>query len=182
MIWILNGALLLTLIVLALWAQRSRDLLVAAMILSVYSFLIAIIYAELNSPDVALTEAAVGAGITTVLFILAIQKTSRMEEETEDSRIQIGPLCVVLTIGAVLTLAAAGMPAFGSPDSPGATITGNLYLEEGMATTGVANIVTAILAYYRSFDTLGEITVIFAVAVAIVGLFLKKQAEDGADE
>lgn len=182
MIWILNGALLIALIVLALWAHRSRDLLVAAMILSVYSFLMAIIYAQLNSPDVALTEAAVGAGMTTVLFILAIQKTSRMEEETEDSRIQIGPLCVVLTIGAILALAAAGMPAFGSPDSPGATITGNLYIEEGMPTTGVANIVTAILAYYRSFDTLGEITVIFAVAVAIVGLFLKKQAEDGADE
>ena len=98
MIWILNGALLLTLIVLALWALKSRDLLVSAMILSLYSFLMAIIYAQLNSPDIALTEAAVGAGITTVLFILAIQKTRRTEEETDDDQLQIGPLCVVLTV------------------------------------------------------------------------------------
>ncbi|MDO8840794.1 DUF4040 domain-containing protein [Methanocalculus sp.] len=182
MIWILNGALLLTLIVLALWALKSRDLLVSAMILSLYSFLMAIIYAQLNSPDIALTEAAVGAGITTVLFILAIQKTRRTEEETDDDQLQIGPLCVVLTIGAVLALAVAGMPAFGSPDSPGATVTGNLYLEEGQATTGVANIVTAIIAYYRSFDTLGEITVIFAVGIAIIGLYLKKQEGFDDDE
>ena len=98
MIWILNGALLLTLIVLALWALKSRDLLVSAMILSLYSFLMAIIYAQLNSPDIALTEAAVGAGITTVLFILAIQKTRRTEEETDDDQLQIGSLCVVLTV------------------------------------------------------------------------------------
>jgi uncharacterized MnhB-related membrane protein len=98
MIWILNGALLLTLIVLALWALKSRDLLVSAMILSLYSFLMAIIYAQLNSPDIALTEAAVGAGITTVLFILAIQKTRWTEEETDDDQLQIGSLCVVLTV------------------------------------------------------------------------------------
>jgi multicomponent Na+:H+ antiporter subunit B len=72
------------------------------------------------------------------------------------------------------------MPAFGSPDSPGVTVTGNLYLEEGQATTGVANIVTVIIAYYRSFDTLGEITVIFAVGIAIIGLYLKKQ--EGVDD
>jgi uncharacterized MnhB-related membrane protein len=98
MIWILNGALLLTLIVLALWALKSRDLLVSAMILSLYSFLMAIIYAQLNSPDIALTEAAVGAGITTVLFILTIHKTRRTEEETDDDQLQIGSLYVVLTV------------------------------------------------------------------------------------
>ncbi|MCP1661881.1 MULTISPECIES: DUF4040 domain-containing protein [Methanocalculus] len=173
MIWFLNGALLLALIVLAIWALRSRDLLVAAMILSVYSFLMAIIYAQLNSPDVALTEAAIGAGITTALFILAIRMTARMEEETDDNKIRIGPLVVVLTVGAILALAAAGMPAFGSPDSPGATVTGNPYIEEGQKIMGVSNVVTSIIAYFRAFDTLGEVTVIFAVGIIIIGLFIQ---------
>lgn len=179
MIWPLNAALLLALIVLAVWALRSRDLLVAAMILSVYSFLMAIIYAELNAPDVALTEAAVGAGITTVLFLLAIRKTRRTEEEDGDTGIRYGPLCIVIAIGAILALAVAGMPAFGSPDSPGATVTGDLYLEEGEGQTGVTNIVTAIIAYYRAFDTLGEVTVVFAVGTAIVGLFLGRREGHG---
>ncbi|MCP1714666.1 multicomponent Na+:H+ antiporter subunit B [Methanocalculus alkaliphilus] len=181
MIWLLNGVLLVALIILAIWALKTRDLLVSAMILSVYSFLMAIIYAQLNSPDVALTEAAVGAGITTVLFILAIQKTSRMEEDSDDEGIQKGPLAIVLVIGLILALAAGGMPSFGSPDAPAAVVSGNLYLEEAKDVTGVVNIVTAIIAYYRSFDTLGEVTVVFAVGIGIIALFLKRREEEGDD-
>lgn len=181
MIWILNGSLLLALIVLAIWALRSRDLLVAAMTLSVYSFLMAIMYAQLNSPDVALAEAAIGAGITTILFIVTIQMTRRTEEEEDDTGIKTGPLIIVIAVGSLLVLAAAGMPDFGDPDSPGATGTGNLYLAEAYETTGSANVVTAIIAFYRAFDTLGELTVIVAAGIAIIGLLLTRTEEDEDD-
>ena len=81
MIWLLNIALLVLLVATAIAAVFSRDLLAAVIILSVYSFIMAILYTQLNAPDVGLTEAAVGAGATTLLFIIAIRRTARREEE-----------------------------------------------------------------------------------------------------
>ncbi len=80
MIYILDLLLLLILPITAIAVVRSKDLLAAAVIYSIYSFVMAIVYTQLNAPDVALTEAAVGAGATTILFIIAISKTERMEE------------------------------------------------------------------------------------------------------
>lgn len=81
MIWVLNIVLLILLVITAIAVVISRDLLVAAVIFAVYSLLMAVVYVQLNSPDVGLTEAAVGAGVTTVLFILAIARTARIEED-----------------------------------------------------------------------------------------------------
>ncbi len=81
MIWVLDIVLLILLVITAIAVVISRDLLVAAVIFAAYSLLMAILYVQLNSPDVGLTEAAVGAGVTTILFILAIARTARMEED-----------------------------------------------------------------------------------------------------
>lgn len=81
MIWVLDIVLLILLVITAIAVVISRDLLVSAVIFAVYSLLMAVVYVQLNSPDVGLTEAAVGAGVTTVLFILAIARTARMEED-----------------------------------------------------------------------------------------------------
>lgn len=80
MIYVLDILLLLILPITALAVVKTKDLLTAAIIYSIYSFDMAIIYTQLNAPDVALTEAAVGAGVTTILFMIAISKTERMEE------------------------------------------------------------------------------------------------------
>lgn len=77
---ILDVFLLLFLLVLALAVVISKDLLAAAMVFSVYSLVMAILFTRLQSPDVALTEATVGSGITTILFIVAIIKTTRRED------------------------------------------------------------------------------------------------------
>lgn len=81
---ILDLVLLLFLIILALAVVLSKDLLAATMIFSVYSLVMAIIFTRLQSPDVALTEATVGAGITTMLFIVTIIKTTRREDDEQD--------------------------------------------------------------------------------------------------
>lgn len=81
MIWVLDIVLLVLLVITAIAVVISKDLLVAAVIFAVYSLLMAVLYVQLNSPDVGLTEAAVGAGVTTILFILAIARTARMEED-----------------------------------------------------------------------------------------------------
>ncbi|HAZ31485.1 DUF4040 domain-containing protein [Dehalococcoidia bacterium] len=69
------------LILLAIAVVFMRDLLAATVVFLVYSLIMAIVFTQLKAPDVALTEAAVGAGITTLLFIVTIAKTTRREED-----------------------------------------------------------------------------------------------------
>ena len=77
----LNVTLIILLIASALLATFSRDLLAAVIIFSVYSLIMALMWPRLQAPDLAITEAAVGAGITTVLFVVTIFRTRRREEE-----------------------------------------------------------------------------------------------------
>ncbi len=79
MITILDIMLLLFLIVCAVAVARTRDLLSAVIMFAAYSLVMAIIWQMLGSPDVAITEAALGAGVTTFLFIAAISRTQRTE-------------------------------------------------------------------------------------------------------
>lgn len=69
------------LIMTALASVMAKDLLVAVIIFSAYSFTMAITYLILRSPDVAMTEAAVGGGVTSILFVAVLCKTTRKEEE-----------------------------------------------------------------------------------------------------
>lgn len=73
---LLNIALLTLLIVFAICSIEIKDLLSSVIIFCGYSFLMCILWALMQAPDVALTEAAVGAGITTVLFLATIFKTT----------------------------------------------------------------------------------------------------------
>ncbi|MGQ9474503.1 MAG: Na(+)/H(+) antiporter subunit B [Actinomycetota bacterium] len=77
----LNLVLILLLLSTAVLAVTARDLLAAVIIFSVYSLIMALMWQRLQAPDLALTEAAVGAGVTTVLFVITIFKTRRREEE-----------------------------------------------------------------------------------------------------
>ena len=80
MLQVLNIVLLVLLLATALAASLHRDLLVAVIIFSSYSFTMAIIWQMMHDTDLALTEIAVGAGITTVLFKITIFKTQRREK------------------------------------------------------------------------------------------------------
>ncbi|HJH29234.1 MAG TPA: DUF4040 domain-containing protein [Methanosarcinaceae archaeon] len=81
MIWILDISLLLFLVICAVAAITIKDLLSAVVILSAYSLIMAIVWVEMQAVDVAFTEAAVGAGVTTVLFIAALARTDGRSED-----------------------------------------------------------------------------------------------------
>ncbi|MFP4077558.1 MAG: hydrogenase subunit MbhD domain-containing protein [Bacillota bacterium] len=76
---ILNALLILFLIVCAIAVERTKDLLSAVIIFSAYSLMMSVLWLILKTPDVALTEAAIGAGITSILFIAVISRTERYE-------------------------------------------------------------------------------------------------------
>ena len=73
--------LLFFVVVIAVAAITLRDLLSAVILLGAYSFLMALIWVELQSVDVGFTEAAVGAGATTAFLIAAISRTTRWERK-----------------------------------------------------------------------------------------------------
>jgi len=72
--------LLFFVVILAISVIHLKDLLAAVILLGAYSFLIALIWVELQSVDVGFTEAAVGAGATTAFLIAAIARTTRWEK------------------------------------------------------------------------------------------------------
>lgn len=77
MIWELEILILLLVLVLAIGAISVRDLLSAAILFGAYSFMMCLLWAIMGAVDVAFTEASVGAGISTVLFVAAVFRTSR---------------------------------------------------------------------------------------------------------
>lgn len=79
MLPILHFFLLTFLVVCALMVAYTRDLLSAVIIFAAYSLIMAVVWQQLDSPDIALTEAAVGAGVTTLLLMVAVSKTRRRE-------------------------------------------------------------------------------------------------------
>lgn len=81
MILELNFIFLTLLVICAIGAVTAKKLLSSIVIFSVYSFFMAIAFAQLNAVDVALTEAAIGAGITTLLFVAALFRISKGEKD-----------------------------------------------------------------------------------------------------
>ncbi|KTG14412.1 DUF4040 domain-containing protein [Haloferax profundi] len=169
-------AILLTFVVCAaLAAAFLRDILSAIIAFAGFSFGVSIVYILLRAPDVALTEAAVGAGVTTVLFLLTIVRTVRPGGDRLFERIKVVPALLATGLVAVLLTTMRSLPRVGDPNSPVATseIT-RYYLENAYPQTEVENVVTAILAAYRGFDTLGEAAVVLAAGVAVLVVLRKE--------
>ncbi len=78
---VFNILLLSFLIVCAIAVARIRDLLSAVIVFASYSLVMAVIWLQLGAPDIAITEAALGAGVTSLLLVATISKTRRSEDE-----------------------------------------------------------------------------------------------------
>ena len=163
----LDLALLTLLVVCGLAMVRIRRLFGVAMLSGVYSFLSAAFFVALDAVDVAFTEAAVGAGVSTVLVLSGMALTSKRESPVTAQR-KVIPLVICFIVGAALIYATLDMPAYGDPDSPANAYVGREYLERSPADIDVPNIVTGVLASYRGYDTLGETLVVFTAGLACV--------------
>lgn len=145
---------------------RIRNLFAVVMLASIYSLLAAAVFVVLDAVDVAFTEAAVGTGISTVLTLGTIALTTQREKPP--SRRRLLPLIVVLVTGGTLVYGTLDMARYGDPTAPVHRHVAPLYLEEAPRKTGVPNVVTAVLASYRGYDTLGEVTVIFTAGIGVL--------------
>lgn len=166
---VIDVLLLAFMIVIALAIVRMRDLFGVAMLFSLFSLLSAGVFTVMDAADVAFTEAAVGAGVSTILMLATLTRTER-KEKRQPARTPLVALTVVFVTGALLVFGTSDLPRLGDPDAPIHHHVANRYLEQSGTEIGIPNVVTSVLASYRGYDTLGETTVIFTAGIAVVAL------------
>ena len=192
---IINIVLLTMLAATAVGIARLRNLFAVTMLSGMYSLLTASIFVVLDAVDVAFTEAAVGAGITTVLLLGTLMLTDR-EVRGASRRNRLAALIVVVAVGGALVYATLDpqMPRFGDANAPSQKHVAPQYLQDtvrqagsdGPVKVGIPNVVTTVLASYRGYDTLGETVVIFTAGIAVLLLLgarrRRREPGGGPDE
>lgn len=166
---LLNVAILMLMATTGIAIARLRNLFAVVMLSGIYSLLGATLYVVLDAVDVAFTEAAVGAGASTVLMIGTLALTSDREKALPNKQ-ALKALVVCFFVGAVLVYGSFDMPLFGDPTAPIHHHVVPRYINDSMAEIGLPNIVTSVLASYRGYDTMGEAFVIFTAAIGVITL------------
>ncbi len=170
--YVLLTAMAATVVALAV----QRNLFGAVVLFGVYSFLMATVLVALDAVDVAMTEAAVGAGVSTVLLLGALYLVGGMEAKPLAR--PLVPLAASIAVGGVLAYGMQGLPAFSDPQAPIHSHVAPRYLKEAPRETGVPNVVTAVLASYRGYDTLGETIVVFTAGAGVIALLRRRQRKN----
>ena len=187
MLFYFEVLLLLALLGTALAVAFTKKNLTAIIIYNTYSLIMSIVWIIIKSPDLAVTEAAVGAGITSLLFYVALsnlgelkefenikQKKRRKEKKNKKSYNFFGILFVTCMV-VLLLVTVNSLPPYGGADNPAVNEVFERYVSEGVKETGSLNIVTAVILDYRAFDTLGEAVMLFTVIMSVVTLLKKDE-------
>ena len=166
---ILFGVFLLTLLVItALAIVRSESLFAAVILTAIFSLLMAANFFLLDAADVALTEAAIGAGISTVLFLGALALTGQRERGSSSNRVLALGVVIVTTL--IVIYATFDKPRLGDPEAPVQQHVAPWYLEKTPEYIDIPNAVTAVLGSFRGYDTLGEVFVVFTAGIGVLFL------------
>ena len=165
----LFGIFLLTLLLItAVAIVRTRNLFVAVMLMGIASLQVAANFFLLDAADVALTEAAIGAGISTVLFLGALVLTAEREESGSSRRLL--SFAVVAAAALIVIYATFDKPRFGNPEAPVQVHVSPWYIEKTRELIEIPNVVTSVLASFRGYDTLGELIVVFTAGIGVLFL------------
>ncbi|MDJ0622899.1 MAG: Na(+)/H(+) antiporter subunit B [Desulfocapsaceae bacterium] len=157
----------------AIAITRMGDLFAVVMLSGIYSLLSASLFLDLDAVDVAFTEASVGAGISTLLFLATLKLVPRYEKKSRyKPALALG---VVIVTGALLIYGTLDMPHFGDADAPVHQHVAPRYLNDSINEVGLPNVVTSVLASYRGYDTLGEVVVVFAAGIGVMSLLMVSQ-------
>ena len=203
--------LLAFLILCAVYTCIGKGLLRSIIVYMSYSLIMSIVYLLLESPDLSITEAAVGAGVTTILFFVTLKKIhvidaeEKIEDENPDAQIDmtgkqeklpdvnpkhrrlVGKIFTasgILICSAIITVliyTVSFLPRFGDPNNPVNDEVSERYIESGLEETGAVNIVTGMILDYRAFDTFGESCVLF-IAVCAVMIMLRSDKQDDKEK
>ena len=163
---VFDVSLAVTIVMLALFSVLVRDGFAAVVVFMVYGLLLALAWVRLAAPDVALTEAAIGAGLTGVLLLSAVARLRPGEAAAEAERPST-------TLRGVAAAVSAAVTAVLAASVLGASEAGPTLAHEALAnlgSTGVENPVTAVLMAFRATDTLLEKIVLVLAVLAVWSL------------
>jgi multisubunit Na+/H+ antiporter MnhB subunit len=177
--WVFDGLLVFALLWLAWQALRTPDLFKAIVLFIAFGLVMALAWVRLQAPDIALAEAAIGAGLTGALLLAALARLNDLADRFSDSQeadpektksaadrrsislaLHLAPLLLLLVLAGGLGYAVLSLPdqAVGLSDRVSAN----------MEASGVSNQVTAVLLNFRGYDTLLELGVLL---VALLGVW-----------
>ncbi|GAB4232512.1 MAG: DUF4040 domain-containing protein [Acidobacteriota bacterium] len=156
--------LLVLMIVGAVIALEVKDLLSSVVAVGTVGLVLSLVFLLLQAPDVAITQLAVE--IIAVILLIRATLRARLPGSPGVSR-PVGffvGACGAAALVALVWPGFAELPAFGFPEMRVA----QRYLEQGLAETGAANLVAAVILDYRAYDTLGEATVLFTAVIGVL--------------
>ncbi|MCB1552518.1 MAG: DUF4040 domain-containing protein [Xanthomonadales bacterium] len=152
---------------------RSRNLFAVVVLSGIYSFLMATVLVAMDAVDVAMTEAAVGAGLSTVLMLGALL-LCRSEESRPSHRPWL-PLGLSLAVGGLVVYGTYDLADYVDQQAPIHQHVVPRYLERMPQEIDIPNVVTAVLSSYRGYDTMGETLVVFTAGVAVFALLRRRR-------
>jgi len=173
--YLLNLVIFL-LIIISIKIIIAKDLLEAVIYTSVFSLLIGVSYLLMDAPDVAMTEAALGACLSTCVYLNLLRKLPANLKIIQRTKIiQASFVCLLF----VVTLTYMGMElySYGDANTPLQTHLTKYYIENTGKDIGIPSFVAAILASYRGYDTLGETSVILIAGISVL-LVLSRKPND----
>ena len=154
--------------VIALAITRMRNLFAAVIMTGIFSLTTACLFVTMDAVDVAFTEAAVGAGIATLLYLSTLALTN--SDKNPPNRLSYVAIIIVCVTGALLIYGTYDMPPFGSSAGYVHQHVAERYIHISPEEIGLPNMVTSVLASYRGYDTLGETTVIMTAGIGVLML------------
>jgi multicomponent Na+:H+ antiporter subunit B len=143
-----------------------RDLFAVVVVLSVYSGLLAILFALMGAVDVAFMEAVVGTTMSTVCFIGLMWWVDPDELKLLSASRRLLAVAPAVALGGLLLYGVMALPPFGDPAAPPMVHVSPVYIQGSVADMATPNVVAAVLADYRSFDTMIETAVVVAAILA----------------
>ena len=152
------------LVALALWSVLVRDAFLAVAGYVCYGLLLSLLWVRLHGIDVALTEAAIGGGLTGALLIAAVARLRGTEAATWSERSGAGVRAFAMLLSVAVT-AALVLCVLVLPD-PAPTLAAQVM--QNLPATGVGNPITGVLLAFRAVDTLLEAIVL---VIALIGVW-----------
>jgi multicomponent Na+:H+ antiporter subunit B len=175
--WLLM-VILIMLVVISIKLIFCNSLLKTMLISSMFSLLIGLSYLLMDAPDVAMTEVALAACLSSCVFLGFLSKLPTIQKvNLKPMRvISSSIICVIFIV--VLTFAGLDLLEYGYIDSPLQNHLTKYYIEHTKSDIGIPSFVAALLASYRGYDTLGETAVILIAGISILLLFSQKNTKD----
>mgnify|MGYP001489210113 FL=1 len=167
---VINAFLVTTMLGIAITIIRVRAVIFTVILTGAYSLVSALMFVTLDAVDVAFTEASVGAGISTILFVAAMAYLPKEETLEIFNNKHFFAILTCSLIGIVLIWCSYDLPVIGQANNPIHLHLLPEFLEGSKKDIGIPNVVTNILASYRGYDTFGEVIVIFTAGVSVIVL------------